>query len=34
MVVKDGTGDGSYKQKYTVTAINIADFQLKFQQAL
>jgi hypothetical protein len=34
MVVKDNTGDGSYKQEYTVTAINITDYQLKFKHAL
>jgi hypothetical protein len=34
MAVKDGTADGSYKQEYTVTAIIITDFRLKFQHAL
>jgi hypothetical protein len=34
MVVKDGTADGSYKQEYTVTAIKITNFHLKFQLAL
>jgi hypothetical protein len=34
MDVQGGKGDSSYKQEYTMTAINITVFQPKFQHAL